>query len=111
MSSRGFLPDFETRDIETAGARIHLAIGGSGPPLLLLHGHPQTHLTWHKIAPRLAECGRLAGPHSAPQVACHGGGPAQSTGSDRPGAQGAGGAAWLKVGKTAFHEALAASAT
>jgi haloacetate dehalogenase len=36
--------------------RIRAAIGGSGPPLLLLHGHPQTHLTWGKIAPRLAEC-------------------------------------------------------
>ena len=34
---------------------IHAAVGGSGPPLLLLHGHPQTHVTWHKIAPRLAE--------------------------------------------------------
>jgi haloacetate dehalogenase len=52
MSPGGFLPGFETRDIETAGARIHLARGGSGLPLLLLHGHPQTHLTWHKIAPQ-----------------------------------------------------------
>ena len=50
-----FLPGFETRTVETEGARIHLALGGSGPPLLMLHGHPQTHLTWHKIAPRLAE--------------------------------------------------------
>ncbi|UHD47843.1 alpha/beta hydrolase [Aureimonas altamirensis] len=50
-----FLPGFETRDIETTGACIHLAVGGSGPPLLMLHGHPQTHLTWHKIASRLAE--------------------------------------------------------
>jgi haloacetate dehalogenase len=49
MPSESFLPGFETRDIETSGARIHLATGGSGPPLLL-HGHPQTHLTWHKIA-------------------------------------------------------------
>ncbi len=50
-----FLPGFETKEIETEGARIHAAVGGSGPPLLMLHGHPQTHLTWHKIAPRLAE--------------------------------------------------------
>ncbi|MBS7700737.1 MULTISPECIES: alpha/beta hydrolase [unclassified Chelatococcus] len=50
-----FLPGFETRAIDTAGARIHLAVGGSGRPLLMLHGHPQTHLTWHKIAPHLAE--------------------------------------------------------
>nr|WP_244396042.1 alpha/beta hydrolase [Beijerinckia indica] len=37
------------------GIRIRTAVGGSGPPLLLLHGHPQTHLTWHKVAPRLAQ--------------------------------------------------------
>jgi haloacetate dehalogenase len=46
---------FTTRDIETSGARIHLRVGGSGPPLLLLHGNPLTHVMWHKIAPRLAE--------------------------------------------------------
>jgi haloacetate dehalogenase len=33
---------------------IRTRYGGSGPPLLLLHGHPQTHVMWHKIAPRLA---------------------------------------------------------
>jgi haloacetate dehalogenase len=41
--------------IDTAGARINLRYGGSGPPLLLLHGNPLTHVMWHKIAPRLAE--------------------------------------------------------
>ena len=46
---------FQVRDIETSGARIHLRVGGSGPPLLLLHGNPLTHVMWHKIAPRLAE--------------------------------------------------------
>src|SRR3954466_13504889 len=55
MPSENYLPSFATRQIETAGARIHLPTGGSGAPLLLLHGHPQTHLTWHKIAPRLAK--------------------------------------------------------
>ncbi|PHY92962.1 hydrolase [Acetobacter pomorum] len=49
------LPDFQWRDIEVEGVRIRTAIGGSGPPLLLLHGHPQMHLTWHKVAPTLAE--------------------------------------------------------
>ena len=45
---------FEQRDIDTPGARIHLRVGGKGPPLLLLHGNPLTHVMWHKIAPRLA---------------------------------------------------------
>ena len=48
-------PGFTTRHVATAGARIHCEVGGSGPPLLLLHGYPQTHAMWHRIAPRLAE--------------------------------------------------------
>jgi len=46
---------FAQTQIETSGARINLRHGGSGPPLLLLHGNPLTHVMWHKIAPRLAE--------------------------------------------------------
>jgi haloacetate dehalogenase len=49
-----FFPGFERRRIETSGAGINLVTGGSGPPLLLLHGYPQTHLMWRKLAPRLA---------------------------------------------------------
>jgi haloacetate dehalogenase len=45
---------FTQTDIEVSGARIHLRHGGSGPPLLLLHGNPLTHFMWHKVAPRLA---------------------------------------------------------
>lgn len=37
------------------GLHIHALVGGEGPPLLLLHGHPQTHAIWHKVAPQLAE--------------------------------------------------------
>ena len=48
-------PGFESRRITGAGADLHAVIGGSGPPLLLLHGYPQTHAMWHRIAPRLAE--------------------------------------------------------
>lgn len=46
---------FERQRIATSGAEINLVRGGDGPPLLLLHGYPQTHVMWHKIAPRLAE--------------------------------------------------------
>ena len=49
------MPDFTLTDIETSGARIRLRHGGSGPPLLLLHGNPLTHVSWHAVAPRLAE--------------------------------------------------------
>ena len=46
---------FEQRQITTSGTTINLVKGGSGPGLLLLHGYPQTHAMWHKIAPRLAQ--------------------------------------------------------
>ena len=48
------MPGFCWRDIDAGGVRIRVAVGGAGPPLLLLHGHPQTHLTWHKVVPALA---------------------------------------------------------
>jgi haloacetate dehalogenase len=50
-----FFPGFERRRIATSGAEINLVMGGSGPPLLLLHGYPETHAMWRKVAPRLAE--------------------------------------------------------
>ncbi len=46
---------FEVSMIDTGEAVIRVRHGGSGPPLLLLHGHPQTHVMWHKVAPRLAQ--------------------------------------------------------
>ena len=46
---------FTLTQVDGAGARINLRHGGSGPPLLLLHGNPLTHFMWHKIAARLAE--------------------------------------------------------
>jgi haloacetate dehalogenase len=49
------LDGFRLLDVDVgAGITIHAAVGGEGPPLLLLHGHPQTHVTWHKVAPTLA---------------------------------------------------------
>jgi haloacetate dehalogenase len=47
-------PGFAERRIRTSGATINLRIGGEGPPVLLLHGYPQTHVMWHKVAPQLA---------------------------------------------------------
>ena len=47
--------NFVSRRIKTSGAEINLVTGGKGPPLLLLHGYPQTHAMWHRIAPRLAQ--------------------------------------------------------
>lgn len=45
---------FELTMIETGQTAIRVRHGGGGPPVLLLHGFPQTHIMWHKIAPRLA---------------------------------------------------------
>ena len=47
-------PGFSARRIRTAGTEIHCVVGGAGPPLLLLHGYPQTHAMWHRVAPTLA---------------------------------------------------------
>jgi haloacetate dehalogenase len=46
---------FHCQTLTTTATTIHLAKGGTGYPLLLLHGYPQNHVLWHKIAPRLAE--------------------------------------------------------
>ncbi|GAB6389524.1 alpha/beta fold hydrolase [Stutzerimonas marianensis] len=46
---------FQRDEREVNGVRIAYRQGGSGPPLLLLHGYPQTHVIWHRIADRLAE--------------------------------------------------------
>jgi haloacetate dehalogenase len=53
--TNSLFPGFEVEDVETSGATIRVWRKGEGPPLLLLHGYPQTHVTWHKLAPRLAE--------------------------------------------------------
>jgi haloacetate dehalogenase len=47
-------PAFTQKRVKTSGATINLVMGGSGSPVLLLHGYPQTHAMWHKVAPQLA---------------------------------------------------------
>lgn len=45
---------FAERRVTSDDADLYVRVGGSGPPLLLLHGYPQTHVMWHAVAPRLA---------------------------------------------------------
>jgi len=53
-----FFPGFtETVADGADGVRLRVRTGGSGPPVLLLHGHPRTHTTWHRVAPALAAAG------------------------------------------------------
>jgi haloacetate dehalogenase len=49
------VPGFEYRSIDVDGVTINCAIKGAGPPLLLLHGYPENHVTWRHVAPALAE--------------------------------------------------------
>ncbi|PZF82713.1 alpha/beta fold hydrolase [Jiangella anatolica] len=46
---------FRLEPVRTSEAELRVRHGGSGPPVLLLHGHPRTHTTWHRVAPLLAE--------------------------------------------------------
>ena len=52
---RTLMTGFRYERVKTEGAEINVAIGGNGPPLLLLHGNPLTHVSWHRVAPQLAE--------------------------------------------------------
>jgi pimeloyl-ACP methyl ester carboxylesterase len=45
---------FTLETVDTGGAKLRVRYGGTGPALLLLHGHPRTHVTWHRVAPLLA---------------------------------------------------------
>lgn len=53
---------FRRERVRTAGAEINVAIGGNGPPLLLLHGNPLTHVSWHRVAPTLAKTYTVVAP-------------------------------------------------
>lgn len=47
-------PGFEGRRVRANGVNLNLVTGGHGPALLMLHGYPQTHAMWHRVAPKLA---------------------------------------------------------
>jgi haloacetate dehalogenase len=50
-----FFPGFKRSTVKTSGATINFVTAGSGPPLLLMHGYPQTHIEWRDVAPQLAK--------------------------------------------------------
>src|SRR5271169_6108191 len=50
-----FFPGFVERNIPVGDATLYARIGGAGPPLVLLHGYPQSHVMWRRVAPALAE--------------------------------------------------------
>ena len=52
--SDALFPGYRLLDVAVPDSRVRLRTGGKGPPLLLLHGYPQTHVLWHKVAARLA---------------------------------------------------------
>jgi haloacetate dehalogenase len=50
-----FFPGFSASKVQTSGATINALKGGKGPPLLLMHGAPQSHISWRLVAPELAK--------------------------------------------------------
>ena len=50
-----FFPGYALEHVDVSGGKLRLRRGGDGPPLLLLHGNPQTHAMWHMVAPALAK--------------------------------------------------------
>ena len=57
MVASAFLEGFDVQRVQLPDLCINYASAGTGPPILLLHGHPQTHVVWRKVAPRLVEAG------------------------------------------------------
>src|SRR5881396_36443 len=52
---RHLFAGFQSERVDADGVAINLVRGGSGPPVLMLHGYPQTHAIWHRVASALAE--------------------------------------------------------
>ena len=61
-----YFSGFEHLDMRTSGAVIRLRHGGSGPPLLLVHGNPENHTCWYKVAAKLAQHYHVILPASTP---------------------------------------------
>ena len=57
MAASAFLAGFDVQRVQLPDLTINYASAGTGPPVLLLHGHPQTHVAWRKVAPRLVKAG------------------------------------------------------
>lgn len=57
MAASVFLEGFDVQKVQLPGIAINYASAGTGPPILLLHGHPQTHVVWRKVAPLFVEAG------------------------------------------------------
>ncbi len=55
MTAADLFPGFAEHRIDTGEATIHARVGGRGPGLLLLHGYPESHAMWHRVAPELAK--------------------------------------------------------
>ena len=55
MDDTYFFPGFASHRIKTRDAEIRCVVGGDGPPVLMLHGYPQTHVMWHRVAPALVQ--------------------------------------------------------
>jgi haloacetate dehalogenase len=53
----GFFEGFSVSRVDVGSAELRVRVGGSGPVVLLLHGHPRTHTTWYRVAPLLVEAG------------------------------------------------------
>lgn len=62
MTGGDLFPGFAHCSIDTDGNRIFARVGGSGPPLLLLHSYPQSHVAWHRVAPVLARTFTIVAP-------------------------------------------------
>jgi haloacetate dehalogenase len=51
----GLFDGFAIDDVDVGDVVLRVRHGGHGPPVVLLHGHPRTHATWHRVAPRLSQ--------------------------------------------------------